>query len=159
MRHSPSAISTISDWFKTKLLHQAKVPGIVAWCFDVAEYTADDRSALRLCPWDDLKTALEVLAPISEGKRAFKVDCAEIQAMLISIQNVTLLACWLTGGVLTEMKDREAISDEQYDKEWNETHQHVMAAIERRMKAEGFDPTVGETTTPTKEQINRPVGG
>jgi hypothetical protein len=118
-----------------KLLHQAQVPAIAAWCFDIAEYTADDRPALRLCPWDDLKTALEVLAPIATGKRAFKVDCADIQAMLVPIEWIRLSAMWMVGNLLGELQYRDDIDEDRYQTEWDETHQHVMAGLEKQIAA------------------------
>jgi hypothetical protein len=131
-------------WLMRKLRHQLKVPCIAAWCFDVAEHTADDRPALRLCPWDELFETAKALAPIAgssktkitELKVSVKFDSTSFDSigeMLAAIVKVELVATWMLGNILNEIKDRDHISDDRYEKEWNETHQHVMARIDRKV--------------------------
>jgi hypothetical protein len=129
------------DWIKTKLLHQLKVPAVTSWCFQVARMTVDGRPALGLCPWNELEEAVEALAPIGGKKTTgvslpikFDADSYEsMGAMRLAINQVEVLAGWMLGGVLSEIKDREYISDEQYAKGWEETHQHVMTRLEEKL--------------------------
>jgi len=121
------------DWVKTKLMHQAGVPAIAAWCFDVSHVTEDNRPALRLCPWDELCEAAKVLAPIvsdkSEHKHSLKFDFQDIRSMQGAIAVIQVEAMWMLGGVLNEMKYRETLDDERYEHEWQEVHQQVMARL------------------------------
>jgi hypothetical protein len=56
-------------------------------------------------------------------------------AMRRAIYQVEVLATWMLGGVLNEMERRKHISDEQYAKERDETHQHVMARLDEKLAA------------------------
>jgi hypothetical protein len=123
------------DWLRTKLMHQAQLPAFAAWCFDVAEFTADGRPALRLCPWDDLVEAAKALAPIADGKRALKINCRDFGAMSFAITVVQTTAMWLLGNLLSEMDYREKINDDRYEREFEHIHQHVMAQIESALGA------------------------
>jgi hypothetical protein len=131
------------DWIKTKLLRQLKVPAIVSWCFQMARMTVDGRPALRLCPWNELGEAAEALAPVGGKKTTglsppIRFDANSFEsmgAMRLAINQVEVLAAWMLGGVLHEMKGREYISDERYAKEWDETHQHVITRLEVKLAA------------------------
>jgi hypothetical protein len=129
------------DWISTKLRHQLKLPCIADWCFDVAEFTPDRRPALRICPWDELVEMVNLLAPVAARTRKktdrtpIRFDATsfpDMEALLAGIVEVKLRAMWLLGAVLNELGHRKQISDEQYDKEWNETHQHVMAQLDQQ---------------------------
>jgi Protein of unknown function (DUF3102) len=126
-------------WVRTKLMHQADMPAIAAWCFDVAEVTEDSRPALRLCPWDDLWEAVKVLAPIvsdkAERQHTLKFDFGNMRSMHGAIAVVTCDAMWLLGNVLNEIDARKYISDEDYEREWQETHAQVMARLEEKRAA------------------------
>jgi Protein of unknown function (DUF3102) len=129
------AIHDRYGWLETKLMHQAKVPPLAAWCFDVSYATKDGRPALRLCPWDDLLAAYEGLADVATGKRAFKFDFPHMAAMRGAIALVETLTCWMLGNVLNEIEHRtkKKISAERYEREWEETHSAVMARLDEQL--------------------------
>ena len=123
-------IETDYDCVSTKLMHQAGLPWTAKWCFDVADMTENGRPALRLCPWDDLLKAAKALASIVNGERVLKFDgFANIRSMLGAIALIRCEVMWLLGGLLREIEDREHLSDEDYEREWEETHSHVMARL------------------------------
>ncbi len=116
------------DWIKTKLMHQADLPWTAAWCFDVSHATENGSPALRCCPWDDLLEAARALAPIAScsGAQVRFPRCEEHASPVVAVK---LWALRLLGGVLNEIEDREHMSDERYEREWEETHNHVMARL------------------------------
>jgi Protein of unknown function (DUF3102) len=125
------------DWIQTKLRHQIGLPWAVDWCFSVSDATEDGRPPLRVCPWDDLVRAAKALAPLvsdhTEPKQALKFDFADMRSMQAAIAVVHLDAMWMLGGVLKEMEYRDTISDERYEREWEETHSAVMAQLDAKL--------------------------
>jgi hypothetical protein len=118
------------DWLETKLRHQVGLPWTVDWCFSITDATEDGRPALRLCPYDDLFEAAKALAPIANGTRALKFDFPDMAAMRGAIVVVELETLWMLGGLLNEMKYREHLSDERYEREWAEIYARVMARLD-----------------------------
>jgi hypothetical protein len=128
-----------------KLRHQLKVPIFADWCFDVAEYTADGRPALRLCPGDELFETAKALVPIASSRKtkiteltkvSVKFDATSFDStgeMLAATAEVAQRALWMLGNILNEIEDRDKISDERYKMEWNETHHHGMARLEQKI--------------------------
>jgi hypothetical protein len=41
-------------------------------------------------------------------------------------------AAWLLGNVPNEIEDREHITDEDYEQEWQQTYDHVMARLDEQ---------------------------
>jgi hypothetical protein len=129
------------DWVGYKLRHRLKVPTIAEWCFDVAKFAPDGRPPLRLCPWDELLDALKALAPVVNAKRngqsqPIKFNCESFDSMTAlqdAITTIELVASWSIGGILKELEHRDKITEEQYSKEWDETHQHVMARLHQKV--------------------------
>jgi hypothetical protein len=129
-----------TDWLRTKLFHQLKVPAIAAWCFDVADATDDGRPALRLCPYDELLQAAEVLAPLAtaDRKHPIKLDSESfdnIGKMHRAAGELQLRAMWLLGGVLNEIQYREHITQARYQRQWDETHRAVMTHLDAQCAA------------------------
>jgi hypothetical protein len=126
-----------SEWLRTKLMHQLKVPAIADWCFAVAESTKDGRPALRLCPWDELLETVKVLAPVAtpKGKHPIKFDSSfeNMEQMIRAISELQHWAMWMLGGILNELKYRDQIGDDRYHREWTETRQHVMARLDAKV--------------------------
>jgi hypothetical protein len=120
-----------SRWVKTKLMHQVNVPAIPVWCFGL-EVAKDEFPLLRLCPWDDLVEAAKALAPIASGDRALKFDLPDAGAMRRAMAIVQVDATWMLGRVLHEIDYREPLSDERYEREWQETHARVMTRLEEQ---------------------------
>jgi hypothetical protein len=47
-------------------------------------------------------------------------------------------AAWPLGNVLNEIEDREQITEEDYEREWQQTYDHVMARLdEQRCESRG----------------------
>jgi hypothetical protein len=135
----PANGDTNFDWVKTKLMHQAKLPWVVVWCIDVAKAN-DGFPAFRLSPWDDLCEAARALAPYvsdddAETEQPFRFDFGNMRSMQGAMAVVQLETMWILGGVLREIEYRREISDERYEAEWDETHKHVMAGLEKQLAA------------------------
>ena len=121
------------DWVQVKLMHMAKLPWVVTYCFDVME---DDLPTLRLCSFEDLLEAAKALAPNAGDKRALPFDSESFDNMASmqgAIVEIKLRAMWVLGRLLHEIEDRETLSDKRYDAEWNETHQKLMARLDQKL--------------------------
>ena len=96
----------------------------------------DNRPAWRLCPWNELIETAKALAPVVNREAVIRLEIPSFDSMR-DVQNAIGIlhvnAVWLIGGIFNEMQHRETISDDQYTKEWDETHRHVMAVLEKRL--------------------------
>lgn len=120
------------DYFSTKLMHQAGVPAITSIMLSFVS-EMDDRSILRLCPYDELIEACKALAPVFTGKSALKIDCANMVGMQRGIVFVKMEAGRMCGALLIEIEHRCHIDDETYEAEWEEAHAKYMAAVEKKL--------------------------
>jgi hypothetical protein len=127
-------------WMTTKLMHQAEVPALVALM--LADDTAADLPLLRLCGGDDLEAALIALAPFADRScvkarpptgRMVKIDVGTVTEMQWGITLITLMASWLLGKVLHEIDCRRRHTDEDYQREWDETHAAWMARLDAQL--------------------------
>jgi hypothetical protein len=122
-----------AEWVCTKLAHQVEVPPLVSVLL-----TADDRrdlKLLRLCSFDDLEQTAIALAPIATSKKAVKINADTITALQGAVAMIVCVAKWMLGGVLTEIERRcqGRYTEEQYQREWRETHAAWMASMEARL--------------------------
>jgi hypothetical protein len=117
-----------------KLLHHAKVPAFAAYCFDVME---EDLPTLRLCPWDDLCDAAKGLAAVLDDRNPARFDpdsFASIRDMQRAINDVEIHAMWFLGRVLSEIEYRETVREDDYEAEWQDIHQQLMARLEAQLQ-------------------------
>jgi hypothetical protein len=124
-------------WVCTKLLHQVGAPPVVSMLL-----TDDDRHdlhLLRLCGFEELEQAGIALAPVAtaSGKQAIKIKADTVTDLRRTARVIEIVASWLLGGVLNEIERRYARSctDEDYAREWNETHAAWMASLEAKLTA------------------------
>jgi hypothetical protein len=121
-------------WLKIKLMHHAGVPAVPALL--AAEDEIEGHPLLRLCSFDDLNAATKALAPLASDKAPFRIDRASMSDVLEAIEALKILSMWLTGKLLTEIKYRFDLpddDDERYQHEWHETHAAWMASLEAAM--------------------------
>jgi hypothetical protein len=122
------------NWIRNKLLHQLRVPAIARWCISVTDVMEDNTpEAWRICPCGPLVETVKLLAPV--GKREpspIKLDAASfdtMRAMQNAISCLSVEAAVVVGRMLPEIEYRRTISDEQYERECDET----FALIESRL--------------------------
>jgi hypothetical protein len=124
-------------WRLLKLMRHAGVPLLPS--LFLTEGKAGGHSTLRLCTFDDLEAAVKAIAPFASGKASFRIDRNGMEDVLESINTLTILAMWLTGKLLIEIKYRFDLpddDDERYTREWHETHAAWMAQKEAQLANE-----------------------
>jgi Protein of unknown function (DUF3102) len=123
---------------RLKISHQASIPFVASFLLELrAEH--DDLSYARLCPFEEIVESIKALEPIASGKRAmpFSRDVDQPAAKIIELQ---CWAMWMAGFFLAELDHRRNLSDEQYEREWDEVHGVMMARIESDMAAARLIP-------------------
>jgi Protein of unknown function (DUF3102) len=120
-----------------RIMSMVDLPFTASWCLSVAP-VGGDIPILRLCPAADLVAAIKALGPIGMSKHKLPFDFATfatMRAMQNAIAIVQVRMMRMVGGMLNELERRETISEEQYAREWNETHQQVMARLDQKEAA------------------------
>jgi Protein of unknown function (DUF3102) len=129
------------QWIRTKLIHQLRLPPIFGWCYLTPCDLGDEDLRLklmRLCPWDDLWEAVEKIAPVvsKTSKRPYPTRfhlTDHKRALPVGFVIIEMEAMRMLGTAIHEIEYREKISEERYAKEFDETHQQVMARLEEKI--------------------------
>jgi Protein of unknown function (DUF3102) len=118
-------------WRQLKLMRHVGVPSVPGLL--LTEDEIEGHPLLRLCTFDDLEAAAKALAPVASGKAPFKIDRDSMADVLESVGLLRIIAMWLLGKLLTEIKYRFDLpddDDERYRKEWHETHSAWMERLD-----------------------------
>lgn len=134
---APSAFTEGDDsdlwWVRIKLLHQIAAPPVVSSMLSRLEKREFcDLPFLRLCGYEELEQAAIALDRVACEKQALKVNADTLKGLQDTAGSIIVEALRLLGHVLGEIERRCArgYTEEQYRREWGETHAAWMAKVD-----------------------------
>ena len=121
-------------WLTTKMSHQISLPSMVGFC--VGLHSDYGVPALKFCDMEELAEALKILAPLAKGETKFDFAMEEfsVDDLLRAALTLKLMAQRLAGGVLGEIKDRQEVEPEQFERQREKTLTKLQRRIETKIK-------------------------